>query len=672
MSSSEVRAEGIPWIMIVVLTFIFGFFGPVWVMMMPTSGSNWYTPGFIACKLFVPVLPLILIFGASILGRITPLGQKINASTYAFLYAVGLGVAVFGTYDSWPIGDFYAMILADRVVNPVNGGLWPSFMAPTAGVVELSMNGGIPVPWGDWIPTIGFWWLLMLSYAIFFISLATIFRRRWIDVEKVPFPQTMASVDLVKKTTSGSKPLRERFGLPFLIGVLLGVAVQFPIFMAVMFPWFPDIYGWRTNTCGMGSSWITAGSALAGIAGLGMYNKNPVFLAIFYLAPLAVLFNTWFWYLVFVVLMQAAFIGGYYTGITDLDGCGRVWCGITGYRVGPPFKWDVFTTAGVSTGIVLVYLALNWKYITETFNAAIGKLGGERTAELEKNEPTTYRNAYAMLFASSIVILLAWLSSGLGIAPAITVFLSYFIVLFAKTRVYSLIGYVAPAGSWFYYGPIKLVMGAAPDPPTTEWAVAMGFGGYGVSEGTKGIGMPFISSLSSFQMASQTGTSNKSMFKVVLVVGILAPLLAILGTTWGIYAYGFTKLPSMSGYWSSYFDARAAPDSVAPRPAHEPWVPNFLAGIAFSALLSILHARFVWFPFEPIGFLLATDGHALIEGIWNMCLIAWVIKKLTLRVGGSKLYEQTGIPVCTGFVLGTVIVAFLGGLMLLLRFFVPF
>lgn len=34
----------------------------------------------------------------------------------------------------------------------------------------------------------------------------------------------------------------------------------------------------------------------------------------------------------------------------------RIWCGITGYRVGAPFKWDVFTTAGVSTGIVLFYL----------------------------------------------------------------------------------------------------------------------------------------------------------------------------------------------------------------------------------------------------------------------------------------------------------------------------
>jgi hypothetical protein len=231
---------------------------------------------------------------------------------------------------------------------------------------------------------------------------------------------------------------------------------------------------------------------------------------------------------------------------------------------------------------------------------------------------------------------------------------------------------VAPSGSWFYYGPIKLVMGEPPSTLTTEWAVAMGFGGYAVSESSKGIGMPFISALSSYQMASQTGTSSKCIFKVVLLVGVVAPLFALLGTTWGTYAYGFTRLPSMSGYWNSYFNAYASPDTVAPRPADEPWVPNFLAGIAFSGLLAFLYARFVWFPFEPIGFLLATDAHALIEGIWSMCLIAWVLKKITLRVGGSKLYERMGVPVCAGFIAGTVIVAFLGGLVLLFKYFVPF
>ena len=671
VSTTEVKVERIPWVTILVLTAVFSFFGPIWVMMLPTSGNEWYAPGLISCALFVPVLPLILIMGTSVLGRITPLRGKISSSTYTFLYAVGLSIAVFGTYDSWPVGDWYPMILADRVVNPTNGGLWPWFMAPTTEVVSQVVNGGMPVPWGAWIPTIGYWWLLMLINAFFFLSLGAIFRRQWIDVERVPFPQTMVSVEYTKKTMAGTKSLKERFGLPFLVGAILGVLVQFPLFMTVTFPWFPDIYGWRVNTCNMGAQWITPDNPLAGIVGLAQFNKNPIYAAIFYMAPLTTLFNTWFWYLVFAILMQVAFTMGYYTDILGESGCGRVWCGTTGYRVGEPFKWDVFTSAGLSTGIALFYLAVNWKYIAETFNAARGKLSKERTIELEKNEPTTYRNAYALLGITTIALLLFWLSSGMGMVPAITVFLSFFIVVFTKTRVYSLIGYEAPYGSWFYQGPIKLVMGAPPSTLTTEWAVAQGTG-YVISDKSSVVCRPFLTSLSSYQMANQTKVSSKSLFKVLLVVGVVGPLFALVGVTWGIYTFGFSKLPSMAGYWSSYFDSRAAPAAIDPRPVHEPWVPNFIAGIVSAGLLTFLHARFIWFPFEPVGFLLATDGHALIEGIWTMALAAWILKTVTLRVGGSKLYEQTGVPVCTGFVAGTVIVAFLGGLILVGKFFVPF
>ena len=97
-----------------------------------------------------------------------------------------------------------------------------------------------------------------------------------------------------------------------------------------------------------------------------------------------------------------------------------------------------------------------------------------------------------------------------------------------------------------------------------------------------------------------------------------------------------------------------------------------VAGAAFAMLLSFLHARFVWFPLEPLGFLLATDGHALIEGIWTMTLAAWVAKTITLRVGGSKLYEKTGIPVAIGFLIGVIIIVILGGAVLVYRFFFPF
>ncbi|MGQ9515423.1 MAG: hypothetical protein ACUVTL_10335 [Thermoproteota archaeon] len=55
-----------------------------------------------------------------------------------------------------------------------------------------------------------------------------------------------------------------------------------------------------------------------------------------------------------------------------------------------------------------------------------------------------------------------------------------------------------------------------------------------------------------------------------------------------------------------------------------------------------------------------------------MTLAAWIMKTITLRVGGSKLYEQKGIPVAIGFVIGVVIVSILGGSFLVLRFFFPF
>jgi hypothetical protein len=97
-----------------------------------------------------------------------------------------------------------------------------------------------------------------------------------------------------------------------------------------------------------------------------------------------------------------------------------------------------------------------------------------------------------------------------------------------------------------------------------------------------------------------------------------------------------------------------------------------LAGIIVAMLLSYLHARFLWFPLDPVGFLLAVDGHALVEGIWTMLLAAWIFKMITLRIGGSKLYEEKGIPVAIGFAVGMLVVAFIGGIVLAVRFFVPF
>ena len=172
-------------------------------------------------------------------------------------------------------------------------------------------------------------------------------------------------------------------------------------------------------------------------------------------------------------------------------------------------------------------------------------------------------------------------------------------------------------------------------------------------------------------MASVNKVSNRSVFKILLIVNIVAPLLSVIGAIWAFYTFGITKMPTTSSLWYSAYSTYS-PSNLINRPAYEPWWPNMLAGIVFAGLLSFMHARFVWFPLEPIGFLLATDGHALIEGIWTMALVAWVLKTITLRVGGSALYERTGIPTAIGFIIGIVIISFVGGLLLVTRFFVPY
>ena len=293
--------------------------------------------------------------------------------------------------------------------------------------------------------------------------------------------------------------------------------------------------------------------------------------------------------------------------------------------------------------------------------------------ELERTEPTSYRNAYIMMGIATILIIALFMVVDVSFAAALLFLVSTVIVGFVATRAYSLVGFVVPAGSDFYLGPMKMLLGGSANTGTREWYVMMSLGTATIVEPiTSGGGLaPFATSLGTYQMASANRVSTKSVFKIMLFVSILAPVIALAGDIWGMYTFGVTHLVQVSGSWSSAYSG-VTPEALKNRPAYEPWWPQMLAGTVFAMLLSVMHARFVWFPLEPIGFLLATDGHALIEGIWTMALVAWIAKTITLRVGGSKLYERSGIPVAIGFIIGLVIITIIGGALLDFRFFVPF
>lgn len=656
------------WTTVCFITLVFGLLGPLWVSILPNA--TWYAPGRVACKLVAPVLPLILTLITASIGKFFK--KRINPLTYVVLYTTGMGLIVYTSSDSFPIGSPFPNLCYDRL-DPVASQYIPLFLAPPEDVATVLATGG-PINWSAWSLTILWWWLFLVGYALTGISAGTIFKNQWIEVERIPFPHTIVISTLIDKFKEASEPLSKRLGLPFILGFVLGIIFQLPLFLAYLYPWFPDIYGFRVNTCTHGAQWITPDSSLAPIVGLAMFNKDPLLAAMFYMAPLDILFSGWFFYLIFVILMQVAYTMGYYTGIEGLSGCGRVWCGTISYRVGEPFKWDVFAGAGLTTGMFIMYMVLNRSYVMNTIKAALGGLPETVRINLEKDLPVSYRSLYLMLLVGVILLIVLLSLLEIPFAAVVTLLICSSITAFITSRNYALVGFVVPAGSYYYYGPIKAVLGENPEVLTKGW-VSGAIMTYGmVNEPITGGGyaFPFIASLASYRLANYQGVSSKAVFKTLLPVSVVAPLLALLGAVWSFHTFGITKLPTASGSWWSAYNWLGNPVALARRPAYPPWWPQMLAGIIVALILSYLHAKFLWFPLDPVGVLLAVDGHALVEGIWTMLLVAWVLKAITLKVGGSRLYEEKGIPAAIGFATGMLVIAFIGGIILATRFFVPF
>ncbi|TLM97286.1 hypothetical protein FDZ71_18770, partial [bacterium] len=312
---------------------------------------------------------------------------------------------------------------------------------------------------------------------MFFIAISNILRARWIDVEKVPFPHTILAYNMIA-STMGGKQETKRLVNPYVIGLVVGFAYQVLVFTPMIFPWFPDLFGWRTQTCPGGWYYISTDSPLAGIIGLANLNKNPLLISISYLAPKIVLFNTVFWYVVLLVLMQAAYSFGYYTSVPGLSGCGRIWCGSDTIPYGDPFKWVLISNIGGVLALTIFYLFTARTYILDTIQAALGR---GSLLQTEKNEPITYRNSYLMLIISFVLLLMTLSTTGINLAAAFALILVTGIWFLAGVRIYGLIGFDARSGG-AGMSLMKIIYPPSTDRPDTSWTLSMYFAGTQASD----------------------------------------------------------------------------------------------------------------------------------------------------------------------------------------------
>jgi len=674
----ERKVEKIPWLYIIIFAAFLGSVGTWWQLTTaagitgrPAQTGSIGIPTI--CTSGMTTLPFMILLVMGGLSRFQPFKTRANVAALNYIYIISLAASFYLAWLS-PCSS-WGVFLGARIQDPEVIEQYISwFMAPSPAIVSGILPGNVPVPWGDLLPSMVFWWIYTLLNALMMLSWATIFRRNWIDIEKVPFPHAVAAYELLSRASPKEMGEKRTGPLsPFVIGIILGVLFQMPIMMSDLFPWFPDIYGWRTNTCTSGQWYMPADSPLAGIVGLATAQKDPLGVAISYLAPLSVLFNIWFWYLICIIILpQIAFQMGYYTGITGLAGCGRVWCG-ENLAYGPPFKWQA-VSVGAALGLTALIIILSRRYLVETINAALGRLSAERRIEVEKNEPVSYRTAYAILIGSFILLLIAYLIMGVSLASAIVIQVSILAFWLAFVRQIGIAGF-------FYMGEEKgmalsrlLLYPTAPEPLTRDFVLVANFANLPINSPENGfqVGGNFITSFQAFRMADLTSTNNRNVFLTMIITSIVVPIASLIGYYYTVYTIGLTKIP---GNYASHSCDTLLSDVQGiwnRAPATDPWVAHFLAGFVFTAILSILHSRFIWFPFEPVGFTLAISKAVIPWGIWSSALIAWIVKTITLRVGGSKAYESWGVPIAAGFIAGYMLVLIPGTIIAHIKFWFPF
>lgn len=593
----------------------------------------------------------------------------------------------FGNW-TWIFGWPFATVMNDAAKTAF-GQYIPSFMVPSRSALVDAMIGGRPVPWGDWMLPIAFWTCTAGITILFTYSITLIMRKRWLEVERWEFPyarmatEWMVVSDVYPDLSKGKTKI-----YPLLIGAVIGLLWAAPAIINAFAPaMLPEIPRWfQTGEIREDALWYP-GPWNQGVNIDLNANLEPWSFFMWLLVPLDVLNTTVltsaFIYIVLEPLLTVLGVlpfwswrDSYNTYWSFATGGGWPW---TQGRWNPVMPGVLFDIGGV-IGLAIFTLWFSRDYIARTFKA----LTNAAPAELkEENEPLPYRQAWALFIGSGILLLLLFLIGFQApIHVAIIGLLFTLILVVAGARIrgeagfggfymwyentrgmfYELFGF----SGWFQ-GPIKKTAGI-----TREFVAAENVQAWTAVENINFQNGYNAILLDTYKAGQDYSTHPKDIFKGTAIGTVVAlllfwPILLISQYNLGMSttAAGGNINGAPINFW---FDARYwttfPPTSVLGNPSI---LIHVLIGIVLEGLVMFARTKWIWFPLNPVGLILANSG---IVHCWmgylaiGTAAIAWAVKLLIYRFIGGKFYTERVQPFAAGWLggwfLGLLIVALPG------------
>ena len=534
-----------------------------------------------------------------------------GASIPIFLLGMGIGIMSSPYYFATPENGWME-------------NLWPylpRWLTPSndTGAMAFFYEGLPPeqsVPWAAWTVPL-FWWFsfIVAFYAVCF-SLVVIFRRHWVEHERLSFPIVELPQRLIEDSDGPRllpALLRER---SFWIGFSITTLVWWLSVAHEYFPVLPEIPVW----------WIPITLA-RGFPPLTLWIYPPV-LGIMFLAHLDVLFSLWFF------TMLVAIQEGIYSRL--------------GFSLGPSsfFLWSVEASAWQSWGaFVVLVLTSFWLARRHLWIVLRKAIRPDRVPIDDALEPMSYRTAVLVL-VGGLLFMMGWFRfSGLSWPLVFAFTAGVMIIYFGLTRILSQVGllYVTPP----MLGEVFLFHAVGTANMAPQSAVSLGYQYIWHSDvqtifmGHAATGTRLIE-----QIRRQTRFMPWALL-LSCIAGLITTAAYILYIAYHGGAFNF-------GSWSYSVGGISAFDDVLNRikeqtTTHWPRMGFMGLGAAMMGIVTFLRYNYAWWPLHPVGLAVASTWP-----VRNTCLaifFAWLSKLVILRLGGGPLYERAK-PFFLGLAMG--------------------
>jgi len=469
-----------------------------------------------------------------------------------------------------------------------------------------------------WLGPVLLWSLFVLALCAVMWGLNLIFRKQWTENEKLSYPIIQLPMELSTKATAlfKNRLFWIAFGIAGVIDLANGLHELFPLF-----PGIPIVHILNVQTLFTERPWNAMGPAWVSF--------YPFAIGMCFFMPLDLAFSCWF----FFIFWRLQRVAASHIGMHGMPG----------------FPFVDEQTAGGYYAIALIAVWITRHHLKRVLKLLLGRPVDGAT-RWERQE---VRLAFFLIAGGALFLGVFCLAAGMNPWIILAFFVLYFLISIAITRMRAELGH--PSHDLHAIGPqVQIVRFLGAANMNSEHPVDLTMFGFLNFFNRAYRGHPMPHGMEAFRIAERIKMDNRRYLLAMglaIVVGTVCSFWALI---WAFNKYGAAAQMLGPAEWFG----REAWDKVNiwfTAPAVHQYQPTYaiIIGVLFSLGLASMRMAVAWWPFHPVGY--ATSGSWSMGELWMCVFVAWLIKVLLLKYGGSKAYKPA-VPFFLGLIMGDFMV----------------